>query len=643
MANDKKLHRFSKGIHIEKLEKEDLKFILSDYYNIEISYKRNYNIEFVHEGNHKNKSVLKQIYFNALSAILWSGYHIPVSRFKYLLPVDPYLYYDDMVMMLYLYIKNLDPPITANELGISTGTQTELNTIEQSGFGTILGIRRKNVSYDLDVNEIQNYENSKSILPQIAPYNPNVEDAAQNTSQFVIRCDHETKYSIPVICENVVIALVRSRKYNPFLFALFDKESKDEAISLSSQLKDSLLQMLDENPVKIKEDPLTNIPIEIQEIFTNFESISDLTSSDLDNFKNDEDYDRFCRQYKEKWDEVFEKNESIENLKKSDLQLLGLLFINKYYVNTIRLLIKKFTPTSISEKVINQVMDTVHNVSESFNKRNAKIIEKIKENPLTIFSKKIQDSFAAFESFGDLTSSNLNNFLIDNNFEEYDRFYRQYYSKLDKPFKESNKEENSKELHLKEADLYLSELLFANNYNADIIKQLKKELVKASISENTIEQIMDTFYNVSESMLCFSRKKHAELYLDILFNRKGIEKEIRKNKTENDKEATEKKLLKLLKKMNKTENYIRKKFAPALFYCFLYYVIDKITTEKNFSMDKLLSILENEIKGFNEILKLPPEMKLKNVFSDENMKSLLFKRKRRFLAPLKYSMEKALF
>lgn len=58
------------------------------------------------------------------------------------------------------------------------------------------------------------------------------ENETKRTIQTVIRSEHERKYSIPAACQNILIALIKSRKYNPFLFALFENESDDEVVSI---------------------------------------------------------------------------------------------------------------------------------------------------------------------------------------------------------------------------------------------------------------------------------------------------------------------------------------------------------------------------------------------------------------------------
>lgn len=150
MDKDKKIYRFSKGIHIERLEKKDLEIIIKDYYKIEFPQKE-YETE---------KTDLKQHYLNALCIILRNGYHIPTGFFQC---ADLDIYYNDMIMMLYLYTINCADSLPVNQLPISSGTQTHLKIIEQSAFGEILGFRRSNnVEIDLP-DELQEYELSKCV------------------------------------------------------------------------------------------------------------------------------------------------------------------------------------------------------------------------------------------------------------------------------------------------------------------------------------------------------------------------------------------------------------------------------------------------------------------------------------------------
>lgn len=469
MDKDKEIYRFSKGIHIEQLKKDELKIILKDYYNIELP-PNEYGT---------GKTDLKKLYLNALCTMLRNGYHIPTGYFRC---EDPDIYYNDMIMMLYLYTINLAKPLPANQLAIAPETQTHLKKIEQSAFGAILGIRRSNNNIgNAPDDKLQRYELSKSVLQKIVDKDVTVENETKNTIHTVIRSEHGNKYLIPTACQNILIALIKSRKCNPFLFALSENKSDDVAVSLFKQCK-------------------------------------------MDNY-------------------------------------------------------------------------------------------------LPYLQKKLQTALLNMKNARDLVSSDLYSFIIDKDNGEHYKFYELYKHKLDCTI---TKKEGTP--HLKEADLYLSELLFAYEYYAYTIQQLNERMDLSHIDENIVTKFMDIVYNTSESMLCFSRKKHIDVYVEIL--KQNSEKDVEKDK-----------LLRLLKKMDKTERYTRQKFGPALYYCFLYYIIDEV----NRTSSHRHSELEKEVvKCFQEDFQLDLNQ-IKKQFSDGNMNSLLSKRRLKFLVPLKYSMEKALF
>ena len=106
--NKKNLEIYSKGIHIEELTLEESKRVLEEYYKIKY-------LEVMPQEKCEN---LEDIYNLALNTVLQNGYCLPMARLGGD-TINPKLYFQDMLMLLYIYTINKNDKISANELKVS--------------------------------------------------------------------------------------------------------------------------------------------------------------------------------------------------------------------------------------------------------------------------------------------------------------------------------------------------------------------------------------------------------------------------------------------------------------------------------------------------------------------------------------------
>lgn len=100
--------------------------------------------------------------------------------------MNPLLYFNDMIMMLYLYVINGDKYLPSNALPISTGLLTKLDKIEQSGFGEILGFRRENISLENDIPD-SGEKPLKEELTQLIPSQIKKLDSCESIKSLLCR------------------------------------------------------------------------------------------------------------------------------------------------------------------------------------------------------------------------------------------------------------------------------------------------------------------------------------------------------------------------------------------------------------------------------------------------------------------------
>lgn len=228
---------------------------------------------------------------------------------------------------------------------------------------------------------------------------------------------------------------------------------------------------------------------------------------------------------------------------------------------------------------------------------------------------------------------------LNSDFSQYDIFYKSYYNKLEKTRHEKKEKESNKDrpnnscLNLSLSDNYLSELLFATQYYIKTLEWYDEIFSDNIICEEEKKQFLDIVYLVSESMLCYTRiksiKMYGEKYLSTL-----------KNKTISSQET----LLEEITKIKNVEQYTNQKFVPALYYCFLYFFMNKtdaLTNEIEASSlsHTIRNLLSKSEKDFTQL----ETCQLKKWLSCEDIKSLLYRRKTEYFKPLDYKDEKALF
>lgn len=214
------LECYAYGIHIGKLTEKDIEKILQEYYHIKYLPE----IQFLLENNFaKRIGLIEDIYYEVLYILLLNGYRLPLNGYNSD-AIDPSLYFNDMVMLLYLYVMNQEDMLSSNELQTSTVTNARLFQIEQSGIGNILGIRRE--------NKYKGEKESKSKRKQVkyvAMLPDEWEDyAAKNGTYSVTWNEKKSKYYIPFACKNVVEALLKSRTDNFFIFSTEKEETLSE-------------------------------------------------------------------------------------------------------------------------------------------------------------------------------------------------------------------------------------------------------------------------------------------------------------------------------------------------------------------------------------------------------------------------------
>ena len=240
------------------------------------------------------------------------------------------------------------------------------------------------------------------------------------------------------------------------------------------------------------------------------------------------------------------------------------------------------------------------------------------------------------------------------------RFHNRYYNRLEAlEKKKANNELALDSICLRKANRYLSEILFGYRYSDKVVQYIKEKSNKLCSFELSLNNFRDVIYSISEYPICFARIKHMEQNSNKYFSpepqkyipKKKAEKIRQKMKPDTD----EKNILieirkKLKKEIIKQENYTKRKFLPALFYCFLYYyeTNESIKKASNYNKD-LTEITENFVKNlsFADTDICDFEMYSKgsfNKFASNPIMSFLWeKRKKEYFRPLIYSPEKALF
>ena len=230
--NKKNLEIYSKGIHIEELTLEESKRVLEEYYKIKY-------LEVMPQEKCEN---LEDIYNLALNTVLQNGYCLPMARLGGD-TINPKLYFQDMLMLLYIYTINKNDKISANELKVSPKTVTYLHYSEQSGFGNILGFRRENkekandsepqqerkkANSNMDINcnkQIQYLSTvSEEFLEKVLDGTIENDDSLYDKYK-VEKIETKNKYNIPYICQDIVTALLKSREHNFFVILLEQNES----------------------------------------------------------------------------------------------------------------------------------------------------------------------------------------------------------------------------------------------------------------------------------------------------------------------------------------------------------------------------------------------------------------------------------
>ncbi len=146
----------------------ELETILRDYYDIE-NLLSGSALKKIHE--YHDMDLIKFIYNEIFEALCSNWKSLPKAYYD--LRKEKDIYFNDMMMMVYLYMVNMEKPLSLNHLDTSSSTQSHMQYIEQSGFGNVLGLRRKSdnmVKYNCSDELTRREDKRKYNIPYLTRY-----------------------------------------------------------------------------------------------------------------------------------------------------------------------------------------------------------------------------------------------------------------------------------------------------------------------------------------------------------------------------------------------------------------------------------------------------------------------------------------
>lgn len=350
---EKEINPYIQGIHLKLFDNESIPTVLKHYNVVELpKFHSIYNNE-TDSIQDREEILLKQIYDWALYVILINGHCFLLNQGQTEF-LDTSIYFNDMIMLLYLYEINRLDPLCVNNMGISKETASEFYKIEQSGYGNILGLRREK---DKRVTYISKPQNSE-------------QDEMNKKKYEVKRRKEITKTQIPYPCKDIVSSLLTSIKYNaPFVFDAEKNES-----SLENVCDEELSKMIFDDP-----DMIQILNDDIKEML---KYITDVSSKELAKkitnymriWKTDNDYNisneyNFHKRYYNRLEHYIQKEKDedsreINCRRKANHYLSELLFGYRYTENAIHFINKFSEEEHIDKDIFNLFQDVIYLISE---------------------------------------------------------------------------------------------------------------------------------------------------------------------------------------------------------------------------------------------------------------------------------------
>lgn len=294
------------------------------------------------------KQKANKIYNVALYTLLINGYRLPLNK-EFL---NPFLYFRDMVMFGYFYQNMINEPISSRNLAVSSSCLKNVPTLEQSGYGNILGIRRETSGTCHFV----------------------LEETEDGRSRLRTRMNREA-YTIPYVCRDTVAVLATTMKNNPFLFRC-EKEmisSEDNIKEFENDIKKFLKEYQEALRIFEGAYPLMGS-------YTHYDNSNEMKSDKLAIYPrymriNEESVDvsrtySFYNSYYNKLGKIekitAEPDEQNNRARaKANRYLSELLFAYTYYIESFLLLEKDENIQMLDDKAYEEILNVVYKVSES--------------------------------------------------------------------------------------------------------------------------------------------------------------------------------------------------------------------------------------------------------------------------------------